>query len=277
MKKLVVLLLLFPSILYAQQKSCCSHSASENFAMLSKDKNFETAHLSPLPLEFTPEKGAMITFESTDGKTANAFEIKSDSATNNWIFVFHEWWGLNDYIKREAERISNEVPAANVLAIDLYDGQTTDKAEKAQEIMQGIDDKRARAIIQGAINRAGDKAKIATIGWCFGGTWSLQASIMAGNQAAACVIYYGYPETDTEKLKSLQCGVLGIYGTKDNWITPALVTAFEKNLKDLNKKVIIKNFDAVHAFANPSNPEYDKNASIQANQLAIAYLRSRLR
>lgn len=31
----------------------------------------------------------------------------------------------------------------------------------------------------------GDGAKIYTIGWCFGGMWSLQASILAGKQGAA--------------------------------------------------------------------------------------------
>jgi carboxymethylenebutenolidase len=243
---------------------------------MASSETFASAHLSPAPLNYVAERGTMIELECSDGKKGNAFLVKADSTTNNWLFVFHEWWGLNDYIKREAERLAGELRNVNVLAIDLYDGQVTDKSENAQKIMQSIKDDRARALINGAIAHAGKDAKIGTIGWCFGGGWSLQASIMAGKQAVACVMYYGFPETDTTKLKKLEPGVLGIFALKDNWITPQVVSTFEKNMKALGKRLIVKTFDADHAFANPSNPQYDKEATKQANQLSMAYLKSKL-
>jgi carboxymethylenebutenolidase len=48
---------------------------------------------------------------------------------------------------------------------------------------------------------AGDGAEIATMGWCFGGGWSMQAALMAAESAIGCVIYYGMPERDPEKLE----------------------------------------------------------------------------
>ena len=84
--------------------------------------------------------------------------------------------------------------------------------------MQGVKEDRAKAIIKGAIAYAGPNAHIATIGWCFGGGWSLQASLLAGKQDVACVMYYGMPEQDVNKLKTLHADVLGNFANKDNWI-----------------------------------------------------------
>ena len=277
MKKLFLFLTVLPVFCGAQTHSCCSTTSTEKFAMLSENEAFVSFHLNPLPLNFTAEKGKMITFDCDDGKKGNAFEVKSDSASDKWLIVVHEFWGLNDYIKREAETLAGELPGLNVLAIDLYDGQVTDVREKAVEIMESVKENRARSIIDGAIKYAGPNAKIGTIGWCFGGGWSLQASLMAGKQAVACVIYYGYPETDTSKLSQLNAGVLGIFATEDKWITPEVVKTFEENMKAAGKKIVVKNFAADHAFANPSNPNYDKVAAGTAHSLAVGFLRSKLR
>lgn len=278
MKKIITILaFLIPVFSFSQQHSCCKKSATESFAQFATNEKFSAAHLDPEPLTYIAEKGTMISIKCSDGILGKAFEVKADSASDNWVFVFHEWWGLNDYIKREAENLAKEMPKVNILAIDLYDGNVATTAETAQKIMESVKDERARAIIQGAIQHVGSTAKIGTLGWCFGGGWSLQASLIAGKQSVACVMYYGFPETDTTKLKSLNSGVLGIFGTKDKWITPEVVSTFEKNMKYLNKKIIIKSYDADHAFANPSNPKYDKDATIDAHRLALAYLKSRLR
>ncbi|MFX8550567.1 dienelactone hydrolase family protein, partial [Acinetobacter baumannii] len=86
---------------------------------------------------------------------------------------------------------------------------------------------------------AGTDAKIYTVGWCFGGGWSLQSTILAGKQAAGCVMYYGRPETDMNKLKSINCDVIGFFGTKDQGIKIEAVDAFEKNMKDAGKNISI--------------------------------------
>lgn len=32
-------------------------------------------------------------------------EVKAAKKTPYYLFVVHEWWGLNDYIKQEAEKL----------------------------------------------------------------------------------------------------------------------------------------------------------------------------
>ena len=71
----------------------------------------------------------------------------------------------------------------------------------------------------------------------------------------------------------LQADVLGIFAGKDAWITPQVVINFQNLAKATNKNLELHTFDADHAFANPSNPKYDKVATAKANELVIKFLK----
>jgi carboxymethylenebutenolidase len=274
---LIIILSFFMIRANAQSlNSCCSKSSTVAFAMLSKDESFKASHLSPLPFHYVSQKGKMIEFKTSDGKTAAAFEIKSDKPTTNYLFVIHEWWGLNDYIKQEAENLQNTLMNVNVIALDLYDGKVAGNPDDAQKYMGDTKEDRIRAIIKGAIDYAGKDARIQTIGWCFGGGWSMQASLMAGRQGTGCVMYYGMPEKDPAKLKALNAPVLGIFASKDGWINPEVVSAFVKDMKQAGKELTVKSYEADHAFANPSNPKYDKESADDAHTRAVEFLKKHL-
>ncbi len=219
--------------------------------------------------------GEMIRFATPDGQDAGAYALMAEKS-DKYLIVIHEWWGLNDNIKSEAERYYKELGDVNVMAIDIYDGKVATDVEKAGEYMQSVEQKRAEAIVQGALNKAGESAQIATIGWCFGGGWSLKASIMAGDRGAGCVMYYGMPVQSKEALQPLEADILGIFARQDGWITPEVVSDFEEMAKAAGKDIEIHQFDADHAFANPSNPNYVESAAQEANKLALNFLQSRL-
>jgi carboxymethylenebutenolidase len=219
----------------------------------------------------------MVTFKTSDGKEGTGFLLRNKIKTDNYVFVFQEWWGLNDYIKKESERIFNELGNVNVIALDMYDGVVATTREQASGLMSSAKEERLTAIINGATDFAGKKAKIATIGWCFGGGLSLKAGLLLGSKAKACVMYYGMPETDVEKLKPLKADVLGIFANREKWITPEVVNKFESSMKLAKKKLILKQYDAEHGFANPSNPIYNKEAAADAGKIAIAFIKERLK
>lgn len=260
--------------------SCCARpataSATEAFAMLATDKDFSGGHDAPLPYSYEGV-GQTITFKTTDGQTGHGFEIKSAKPSNKYLFVIHEWWGLNDYIKKEAATYAQEMPGVNVIALDLYDGQVATTPEEAGKLMQGVKTERAAAIIKGAQLYAGPKAQFASVGWCFGGGWSLQSALLGGKQTVGCVMYYGMPEKDVTKLKTLNSDVLGLFAEQDKWINPEVVKQFEKDMAAAGKKVTVKEYPADHAFANPSNPKYNKELATDAHQKALAYLKARLK
>ena len=69
--------------------------------------------------------------------------------------------------------------------------------------------------------------------------------------------------------------VLGIFGEKDEWINPKVVTKFDALMKATGKNFTFKQFDADHAFANPSSPRYMEAAAQEANAMALAFLKER--
>ena len=242
----------------------------------AKNEEFKKAHELKDDIAFEP-KGEMMEFPSTDGKQGIAYALKASEGGSDYLFVIHEWWGLNSHIKQEAERLQTALGGnINVLALDLYDGKVATTRDDAGKYMQAATEERSQAIIQGAINHAGEAAKIATIGWCFGGGWSLKSSILAGKQGAGCVIYYGMPLQEAEKLKALEADVLGVFAEKDGWITPEVVNKFEETATGVGKKVTIHQFDADHAFANPSSERYNAEAADKANALTLEFLKERL-
>jgi carboxymethylenebutenolidase len=255
---------------YAQTPTCCSASSTQEFAMLSSNKKFVASHDAPLPFTFESKNGKMVTIKTT-GAVTKAYLVKAKKSTNNYIIMIHEWWGLNDYIKQEAARMQDELGNVNVIAIDLYDGKVATNADSASAYMQQVKEKRCQDIINGVIKYAGKNARIATVGWCFGGGWSMQATLLCKQQAAGCVIYYGMPELDPNKLKFLPCPVLGIFATQDEWINPKVVKQFESVMKNCDKQLIVKNYDAAHAFANPSNPKYNAKDANDAHTNTIQF------
>ncbi len=273
---LVLFILGFQALTIAQDKSCCSTEKEVSFASFSEEKEFRDIHQIPVAFTLKDAMGTMITFKTKDGKTANGYFVKSEKPSDKFIFVFHEWWGLNDYIKKESDELKKNLGDVNILAIDLYDGKVADNREDAAKYMQSVIQERALNIVSGAIDFAGKDSKIGTIGWCFGGGWSLQASIMLGKQGSACVMYYGIIENTPETFKELNAPVLGIFAEKDGWINPEVYGNLEKNLKTAGKKVTIKSFNADHAFANPSNAKFDEAATNEAKNLTIKFFKENL-
>ncbi|MCS6967448.1 MAG: dienelactone hydrolase family protein [Cytophagales bacterium] len=263
----------------AGETSCCHvWDAHDQFVALASNQSFVNQHQEPDQINFISKAGGkQITFPTPDGQTGRGWWLPAKKKSAHYLFVFHEWWGLNDHIKAEAEKFYNDLPPVNILCLDLYDGKIATQRQEAAQLMQGLSPQRAEAIVKGAMNYAGPKANIYTIGWCMGGTWSLQAALLAGKQAKGCVIYYGMPEKDVERLKTLHTDVLGIFAGRERWISPQVVEEFAANMQRAGKQLTYKIFDADHAFANPSNPNYAKQAAEEAYALSINYLKERIK
>ena len=254
--------------------SCYNLSTPEAMRAEMSTAAFGQLHDNPLAFTLQNPIGEMISFDAEGGK-AQGYLIKSKKKSSKWLLVIQEWWGLNDYIKREAETYYKDLGDVNVLALDMYDGKVATNRDSAAKYVQSADPKRLESIVKGGIQYAGSKAKIYTVGWCFGGGWSLQASILAGKQGAGCVMFYGRPENNQDKLKQLNCDVIGFFGNKDKSPSPEVVDQFIADMKAAGKNLEVNRYDAGHGFANPSNPGFDKAATADAYGKAIAFLKAR--
>ncbi len=255
----------------------CHTPATEKFALFASNKNFNMKHPNPVPYVHVSIAGGKMIKIKTAGAEANGFVLEAKKKTNNWIFVFQEYWGLNDHIKREAENLYNDLGNVNVIALDMYDGKIGTTRDEAAKYMQEFKPDRGNEIVKGALEYVGKEAKVGTIGWCFGGGQSMQAALTAGKQASACVIYYGMPEENIDRLKGLNCDVLDIWCTQDGWINKDVTEKFEKNMAAAGKKLTVKSYDADHAFANPSNPKHNKDFTADAYKNTLAFFKARLK
>ena len=236
--------------------------------------SFGLMHNAPLQVSAEDLQGKMIKFDVSDGVQANSYYLAPKKKSNKWLIVIQEWWGLNDQIKQEADKYFSDLKDMNVLAIDMYDGKVAATPDSAMKLTREAKPERMTNIIRGAIQQAGSDAAIYSVGWCFGGMWSLQTAILGGAKSKGTIMFYGRPETNIEKLKNIQCDIIGFFGNKDRSPSPEMVTAFEKNMETAGKKLNTYKYDAGHGFANPSNPSFNKEATADAYAKAIAFLNS---
>jgi carboxymethylenebutenolidase len=208
---------------------------------------------------------------------AKAYVARPKGKVQGAILVLHEYWGLNDWVKHQADLLAKDGYLA--LAVDLYKGKVTTDPNTAADLMKNKDDKwdaevEAAGLAWLKANARG--AKLATIGWCMGGGESLKASLEGASDVSATVIYYGLPVTDVEKLKTLQGPVLGIYANQDGWITKDKVAAFDQALTEAGVKHEFHAYDADHAFANPSSGKYQAADAKDAWQKTETFLAAAL-
>ncbi len=250
------------------------HSYNDDMAQFVNAPGFAAFHPVPIDIDFTG-KGTMTSFPTPDGTQASGYLIKSSVPSDQWLFVYQEWWGLNDHIKHQADLFYDDLGGkVNVIALDMYDGKVTSNPQEAGQLMQGVKEARLESIVTGARQLAGPQAKIANVGWCFGGAWSLKSALLNGQQTIGSVMYYGMPVRDVEKLKTLNSDVLGLFATEE-YISEAIIKEFASSMDQAGKKLTYKIFPAVHGFSNPSNPRYDEAASKEAYSMAIGYLKEK--
>ena len=229
-----------------------------------------------------PVVAEKVAYGSVDGRPIHGYLARPEAAKGPLagLIVIHEWWGLNDNIRAMTQRLAGEGYAA--LAVDLYDGQVADEAVLARQLAGAAQEnapalrdnlRQARAYL---VSRSG-APRVGTIGWCFGGGWSLDTALTLGADVDAAVIYYGRLVTDPERLGRLQAPVLGIFGSNDRAIPVASVREFEAVLGRLGKPAEIHVYEgADHAFANPSGTRYNAEAAGDAWKRTTAFFREHL-
>lgn len=191
------------------------------------------------------------------------------------VILIHEWWGLNDNVRAMADRLAGE--GYMVLAVDLYGGETATTPDDARQLMLKVveDPEPARQNLQAAyrfLETAG-APRIGSLGWCFGGGWSLNAALLFPDELDAAVIYYGQVTDDEETLRPVNTPILGLFGGADTGIPVASVEAFRASLERLRKDFEIYVYpDVSHAFANPTGQNYNAEAATDAWAKTVEFL-----
>jgi carboxymethylenebutenolidase len=197
------------------------------------------------------------------------------------ILVIHEWWGLNDNIRAASRRLAAE--GYVVLAVDLYAGAVAETPDAAESLMTNVMSSPETALAnlrQGYeyLDRYAFASRIASLGWCLGGGWSLQTALSLPGELDAMVMYYGQLVTDESRLATLDMPILGFFAENDQSIPVGEVREFRATLNRLGKDSEIRVYsDVGHAFANPSGGSYDAESAEDAWTRTIAFLDEQLK
>ncbi len=221
--------------------------------------------------------GKMIEFKRPDGKTCPGYlATASDDASLPGFVVIQEWWGLNDQIKKTADRLADA--GYRALVPDLYRGKVAKAADEANHLMTGLNfPDAAGQDIRGALQYLKQTSKKAVVGgFCLGGALTL---LCAGHvpemDAGAC--FYGIPPTESLDPKSIKIPLICHFADYDDWCTPAKVNELEAGLKQSKSKYEIYRYKAQHAFMNEARPEvYDAQSAKTAWERTLTFLKQAL-
>ena len=191
------------------------------------------------------------------------------------VLIVHEWWGLNDYIKKRTVQFAGMGYIA--FAADIYGKNVVTKDPKKAAELAGKFRTGNRTLLRERVN-AGlqilknhplvDQQRIAAIGYCFGGTTVLELA-RSGAEVSGVVSFHGGLDTpNPADAKNIKAKVLVLHGADDPNVSLPQVIAFQDEMR--KGKVdwqMISYGGAVHSFTNPesgSDPSrgvaYNENA-----------------
>ncbi|HEY5655406.1 MAG TPA: dienelactone hydrolase family protein [Woeseiaceae bacterium] len=231
-----------------------------------------------------PVHGEMMPYAEVDGQLAHGYLAMPEDVAEPLpaVIMIHEWWGLNDNIKRAADQLAGE--GYIVLAVDLYGGNVAATPEQAREYMMNVIEnpesghENIRQAYSFLKSTALAPPKIGAIGWCFGGGWSLTTAMLFPEDIAATVIYYGQTTDNEDRLRAIQGAILGHFGAEDSSIPLESVKNFEMALGRLGKDYEITIYPgAGHGFANPTGQNYEPTAATQSWSKTLEFLNAKLK
>jgi len=202
------------------------------------------------------------TMEYKEGKTVLEGYLVYDDAIKGKrpaVIVIHDWMGESPFTRERADKLARMGYVA--LSADIYGkGVRPKDANEAKALVPVYKGNRQllRARVRAALDTLlaqpqTDASRVAAIGYCFGGTAALELA-RSGAPVAGVVTFHGGLDTPTpEDAKNIRCKILALHGADDPFVSPAQVSAFEKEMTDAKVDwELVKYSGAVHAFAVPT-------------------------
>lgn len=199
--------------------------------------------------------------------TMNSF-VAYDQTTDKKrpaVLIIPEWWGLNEYVKGRARQLAALGYIA--MAVDLYGyGKTAPTPDSAIKLAAPFykDPHIAKIRFDAALEKIKSYAQtdvknIAAIGYCFGGAQVLNLA-RQGEDLKGVVSFHGNLMGAVPADKNLlKAKILVCHGEADQFVKPAEVAAFKKQMDSIGADYTLKTYPgATHAFTNPDATENGK-------------------
>ena len=188
-----------------------------------------------------------------------------DDSTNDTraaVLLSHEGPGLDDHVKGRAERLAELGYVA--FALDYHGGGVPVPFEEMMDrlgvLMADPAKTRARGLAGLDVllsQPQADASRVAAIGYCFGGTMSLEIGCSGADVKAIVGFHPGIGGGRADDLKNIKGSVLMCLGTEDPFVPLEQRLAWEKDMKDAGvADWTLELYGGVgHSFTNPAAGE----------------------
>lgn len=215
---------------------------------------------------------------SIDTLTMHSFVIYDENVQGKRpaVLVVHEWWGLNDYIKRRARQLAEMGYIA--MAVDMYgNNRTGDNPDEAGKLATPYyqNPQMAKKIFDSAVSQLKrfeqvDQSKMAGIGYCFGGGVLLNIARL-GEPLNGVVSFHGSLVGTPANKELTTAEILVCHGEADPFVPQSEVDRFKRQMDSIGKSYTFRSYpDATHAFTNPDATEMGKKFNIPVAYNAAA-------
>lgn len=200
-----------------------------------------------------------VTYKS-DTLTMNGFIVYDESIKGKRpaVIVIPEWWGLNEYAKSRARQLAGMGYIA--MAIDMYgNGKQADNPDSAGKLAGPFyqDPQMAKTRFDAALAKLKtysqvDTAKLAAMGYCFGGAQVINLAKM-GEDLKGVASFHGNLAVMPPNKDLLKAEILVCHGDSDQFVLPAEVALFKKQMDSVGAKYTFRSYPgATHSFTNPN-------------------------
>lgn len=204
------------------------------------------------------------------------------------VLVIHEWWGHNEHARTQARKLAEAGYVA--FALDMFGkGKVTTHPKEAEAFM--TEALKTSGAIGGRFNAAldllkkdphVDAAKVAAVGYCFGGTVALEMARGGADLDAVVALHANLSTQNPAQPGKVKAQILVMNGEADPMVPPAQNEAFKKEMTAAGAKFNLLTFpNAKHAFTNPDAGKaglpalaYDAHADHQSFAEMTRFLKS---
>ncbi len=174
------------------------------------------------------------------------------------VLVVPEWWGVNSYTRRRARMLAELGYTA--LVVDMYGGgkvvTNPDEASKlSSEAMEKFDVSKARFMAAMDFLKKQptvDPARIAAIGYCFGGGIVLNMARQGVDLKGVVSFHGGLTAVKPAQPGNVKAKILALTGGADPLVPSDQVEAFKQEMKAAGADFQLISYPgAMHAFTNP--------------------------
>ncbi|HTS93804.1 MAG TPA: dienelactone hydrolase family protein [Stellaceae bacterium] len=216
--------------------------------------------------------GKMLELTASDGHKFGAYRADPAGKPKGAVVVIQEIFGVNNHIKRTTDGFAAKGYVAIAPALfdrakkDIQLGYDPDSITQGREIRGKVGDEGPLKDIQAAIDAVKGAGKIATVGYCWGGTLAFfSATRLHGISAAVGYYGGGIAAAAGEKPK---VPTMLHFGDKDASIP---MTDVEK-VKAARKDTTIYVYPAGHGFNCDERGSYDATSAKQALDRTMTFI-----